>query len=30
MKVVFNQFGLLYYDDSIKPGTYFCYKKVDF
>lgn len=27
---VFNKLGLLYYDDdSIKPGTYFCYKVVD-
>lgn len=31
MEVAFNQLGLLYYDDdSIKPGTYFCYKKIEF
>ncbi len=31
MEVIFNQLGLLYYDDdSIKPGTYFCYKKLGF
>ena len=30
-EVIFNQLGLLYYDDdSIKPGTYFCYKKTEF
>ena len=27
---LFNRLGLLYYDDdSIKPGTYFCYKVID-
>ena len=31
IEATFNQLGLLYYDDdSIKPGTYFCYKKVKF
>jgi 2'-5' RNA ligase len=31
MEVTFNQLGLLYYDnDNIKPGTYFCYKKIEF
>lgn len=30
-EVVFNQLGLFYYDeDNIKPGTYFCYKKLSF
>jgi 2'-5' RNA ligase len=30
-EVVFDQLGLLYYDDdNIKPGTYFCYKKAVF